>query len=279
MNAPTSALPTPTAPVRARGRAEVAVSLHEGAVRIDRLCLSGCAEALLPDTQGGPPEAVLINTAGGLTGGDRIDWRIVAGPGTRLSVTTHAAERVCRANGGVARIETNITAGPGAAVDWLPQETILFDGGRLARRLEADLAGDARLLALETLVLGRATLGERVLCGALSDQWRIRRDGRLIHAEALRLAGDLAAAVAGPATLGGARALATLVEVAPDAGDRLAAARARLAHLDGVAVAASARDGVLILRFLAPDLAPLRQALVRFLATYREALLPRVWRF
>ncbi len=279
MNAPTTALPTPTAPARARGRAEVAVSLREGAVRLDRLCLSGCAKALLPSTQGGPPEAVLINTSGGVTGGDRIDWRIEAGPGACLTVTTHAAERVYRASGGVARMETRITAGAGATVDWLPRETILFDGGRLARRLEADLFGDARLLALETLVLGRATMGDRVLRGALSDQWRIRRDGRLIHAEALRLAGDLAAAVAGPATLGGASAFATLVEVAPDAGDRLAAARARLAHLDGVAAGASAGDGVLILRFVALDIAPLRQALIRFLAAYREAPLPRVWSF
>jgi urease accessory protein len=164
-------------------------------------------------------------------------------------------------------------------VDWLPRETIFFDGGRLARRLEADLSGDARLLALEAMTFGRALKGERVLCGALSDQWRIRRDGRLIHAEALRLAGDLAAAVAGPATLGGARALATLVEVAPDAADRLAAARARIAHLDGVAAGASAKDGVLILRFLAPDIAPLRHALIRFLAAYREAPLPRVWSY
>ena len=273
MNAPNQ----PALLERARGRAEVAVSFREGAVRLDRLYQSGCAKAFLPRTHGAPSEAVLVNTSGGVTGGDRIDWRLKAGPGAHLTVTTQAAERVYRASDGFARIETRITAGPGSTVDWLPQETILFDGGRLARRLEADIAEDARFMALETLMLGRAAMGERVLGGALSDQWRIRRGGRLVHAEALRLAGDLAAAVAGPATLGGGRALATLVEIGPGAADRLCAARARLAHLDGVAAAASAKDDVLILRFLAPDLAPLRRALAWFLSAFRDAPLPRAW--
>lgn len=273
MNAPTS---TPVLE-RARGRAEVTMTQCDGAPRLERLYQSGCAKALLPRTWDAPPEAVLVNTAGGVTGGDRIEWRLAAGPGARLVATTQAAERVYRAAGGLARIETRIHAAAGASVDWLPQETILFDGGRLARRLEADLEGDARLMALETLMLGRAAMGETVCRGALSDQWRIRRDGRLVHAEALRLAGDLSAALACPAALGRARAFATLVEAAPDAGDRLAAARARLAHLDGVAAGAAARDGVLILRFLAADPAPLRRALIRFLAAFHQAPLPRAW--
>jgi urease accessory protein len=271
---------TTPAPVleRARGRAEVTMGQCDGAPRLERLVQSGCARALLPRTWDAPPEAVLVNTAGGVTGGDCIEWRLAAGPGARLVATTQAAERVHRAAGGVARIETRIRVAAGASVDWLPQETILFDGGRLARRLEADLAGDGRLLALETLLLFPAAMGGTACRGAFSDQWRIRRDGRVVHAEALRLAGDLAAALAGPAGLGGARALATLVEAAPDAGDRLLAARARLAHLEGVAVAAAAGEGLLILRFLAPDLAPLRHALAQFLAAFRAAPLPCAWR-
>jgi urease accessory protein len=277
MDVPTSALPVPAALPRARGRADVAVSLRDGAVRLDRLTQSGCARALPPDPCGAQTEAVLVNTSGGVSGGDRIDWCLDAGPGARLTVTTLDAERVHHAAGGVARIETRISAGDGACVDWLPRETVLFAGGRLVRRLEADLSGDARLLALETLVLGPPAPGERGRCGALSDQWRIRRDGRLVHAEALRLAGDLSAAVAGMTGPGRARAIATLVEAAPDAGDRLAAARARLAHLEGIAAGATACDGLLIPRFLAEDLAPLRQALIRFLAAFHPAPLPRVW--
>lgn len=262
---------------RARGRAEVAVSWRDGRVRLDRLLQQGCAKALLPNVHGPTPEVVLLNTAGGLAGGDRIDLALSAGPGAALVVTTQAAERVYRAASGTARVTARLTLGAGATLDWLPQETILFDAGRLERRLEADMAADARLTLLETLVLGRAAMGETVRTGHFADHWRVRRAGRLVHAEALRLTGDLARAASGPATLGGARALATLVHLAPDAEARLAPARALLAGLAGVQAAASLREGVLILRFLAPGHAPLRAALTIFLAAFRGVPPPRVW--
>ncbi len=270
-------IPPVIAHQRARGRAEVAVSLRDGAIRLDRLFQQGCAKAILPRREAGPPEAVLINTSGGLTGGDRLAYALAAGPGAALTVTTQAAERVYRAASGCARIETRLTLGAGAALDWLPQETILFEGGALERRLEAEMAADARLTLLETLVLGRAAMGETLARGRYADHWRIRRAGRLIHAEALRLSGDLARAGAGPATLHGARALATLVHVAPDAEARLAPARRLIADLPGVAAAAGLRGDVLILRFVAAEAAPLRAALIGFLAAFRGAPCPRVW--
>jgi urease accessory protein len=269
--------PPPPGLQRARGRAEVAVSLRSGRIRLDRLYQQGCARALLPNTHGPVPEAVLINTSGGVTGGDRLAWTMTAGAGAALTVTTQAAERIYRAAAGAARIDTRLAVGPGASLDWLPQETILFDAARLERRLEADLVPDASLIALETIVLGRAAMGERVLTGALSDQWRIRRAGRLVHAEALFAEGDLARAVAGPATLAGARAFATLILAAPGTEARLDAARGLLAGLAQVTAAATAKPDLLILRFLAPDAQPLRAALIRFLMRFRPSPLPRVW--
>lgn len=269
--------PPPAPPQRARGHAEVAVSLRDGRVRLDRLYQQGCAKALLPRAHGPAPEVVLINTAGGLTGGDRLDWRLCAGPGAALVATTQAAERVYRSLGPPARIDTVLTLGGGASLDWLPQETILFQAGRLDRRLSVEMAADARLTVVEILVLGRAAMGETLTEATFSDLWRIRRAGRLVHAEALRLGGDIARATAGRATLAGARALATLVFVAPEAESRRDAARALLAGLEGVEAAASARDGVLALRLLSPDNAPLRAALIRFLMGFRGAPPPRVW--
>jgi urease accessory protein len=269
--------PVPCQLQRARGRAEVGVSVRAGRVRLDRLFQSGCAKALLPRTDGAAPEAVLVNTAGGVAGGDRLAWRLAAGPGAALVATTQAAERIYRSTGATAAVETRLAVGAGARIDWLPQETILFDGARLDRRLEADLAGDATLTALEMLVLGRAAMGERVRTAALADHWRLRRDGRLVHAEALRLDGDIGAATAGAATLGGARALATLLHAAPSAEHRLDEARARLAPRDGVAAAATAKAGCLILRFLAADGLALRRALGDFLRAFRPQPLPRVW--
>ncbi len=266
---------------RARGRAEVAFSHRDGAVRLDRLYQQGCAKALLPRTLHGAPDVVLINTSGGLTGDDRLDYALGAGPGARVAATTQAAERIYRASFGTARTTVRLTLGAGATLDWLPQETILFDGGRIERRLDADMAETATMTVLETLVLGRAAMGEALATGHYADHWRIRRDGRLIHAEALRLTGDLAAAAAGRATFGGARALATLVHIAPDPEAALARARAVLAPgraaSHAVEAAASLRAGVVILRFLAPDHAPLRRALAAFLTAFRDAPLPRVW--
>jgi urease accessory protein len=276
MNRTLPLAPSPIRMQRARGRAEIAVTEKSGATRLARLYQQGCAKALLPRSHGGPLEAVLVNTAGGVTGGDRIETLIDAGPGTRLTATTQAAERVYRSVSGAAAIETRLTLGPGARLDWLPQETIVFDGGRLERRLEVDMAADAELAALEWIVLGRAAMGERVANGALSDQWRIRRAGRLVHAEALRAEGDLGRAASGPATLAGARAFATLIVAAPGADVGLDWARAMLSGAP-VAAAATARPDLLILRFLAADAAPLRGALIRFLMQFRREPLPRVW--
>lgn len=265
---------------RARGRAEVAVARAAcGAPRLVRLYQQGCAKARLPRREDRTAEIVLINTSGGLTGGDRVETAITAGDGATVVATTQAAERVYRARGGdaTARLSTRLTAGAGARLEWLPQETILFEGGRIERRLEADMAADASLTLLETLVLGRAAMGETVRAGHFSDQWRVRRDGRLIHAEALRLDGDLGAATGGAATFGGARALATLVHVGPDAEARLAPARRILAARPGVEAAASLRGAdVLILRLLAADHAPLKAALVAVVTALRAAP-PRVW--
>jgi urease accessory protein len=262
---------------RARGCAEITVASRDGRTVLRRLYQSGCAKAILPRTYSATPEAVIINTSGGLTGGDRLDFRFEAEKGARLTVTTQAAERIYRARDGVAQVDTTIRVGAGAGFAWLPQETILFEGGALARRLEIDLAPDAHLYALETVIFGRAAMGERVTHGHISDQWRIRRDGRLIHAEALHASGDFIPALSGRASLAGLRASATLVHAAPGAEACLEHARDQLAPEPGTLAALTAKPGLLIARFAAPDAAPLRKSLIRFLMEFRRETLPRVW--
>lgn len=268
---------------RARGRAEVTMARRAGQPALRRLFQQGCAKALLPRVHAPTPEAVIVNTSGGLTGGDRLDFRFEAEDGAGLTVTTQAAERIYRGReqtrDTAAQVETRLRAGREATLSWLPQETIFFDGGALARTLEIDLAETARLFALETLVFGRAAMGESVSRGYLSDQWRIRRAGKLIHAEALHATGDLARTLAGRATFAGLRATATLVQAAPGAEEGLDHARAILAPDPDVLAAISAKPGLLIARFAAPDAAPLRKSLIRFLMAFRREALPRVWSF
>ncbi len=265
---------------RARGRGEIVVKPGGGETRLERLYQEGCAKIRLPRPDQGPAEAVLINTAGGLTGGDEIAWQITAGARTALVLTTQAAERVYRSLGDAARARTTISVGEGASVEWLPQETILFEHSHLHRTLEVDLAPGARFLALDAVLLGREAMGEAALSARFRDDWRIRREGRLLHAEATRLDPDPLVRD-GLSLLRGARAFATLVYVGPDAALKLEPLR-RLS----AASSAEAQLGVslvgdrLVLRALAPGGLALRKAITPIMAALSAArTLPRLWTF
>jgi urease accessory protein len=257
---------------RSQGCGRIAVRAEGGCTRLARLYQEGCAQIRLPRATGA--EAVLINTAGGLTGGDEIKWTAEAGDGARLTLTTQACEKVYRARDGAAEVSTRLTLGEGAEIHWLPQETILFNGGALRRELEADLGPGARLLAAEAVVLGRTAMDETVRAGGLHDRWRIRREGHLVFADDLRLEGPIADLAAKAPILAGARAFASLLLVADDAPRFLDPVRAALGPLGG----ASAFDGKLFVRVAAPDGFALRRALVAASGVLRGGRpLPRVW--
>lgn len=287
------ALPDPSAPTvpaplrramageaqpRAEGEGHVAVRIARGRSRLRDLYQRGSAKILVPDVPGDGFEAVLLNTAGGLTGGDRFQWTAEAAEGAALTLSTQAAERIYRAHPGTeAQVATRLTAGPGATLDWLPQETILFDGGALRRRLEIDIDPSASFTGIEPLILGRAAMGETVRDAALRDQWRLRIGAELVWADALRLVGPVADIAARAACLRGGIAAATLVHAAPGAPGRLAELRALLEGHEGVEAAASALDHLLTARFVARDGRALRRALIAVLGRFRAGPMPRVW--
>ena len=256
---------------RARGEVRVAAKRRGDATVLDRLYQSGSAKARIPKGEGF--EVVLLNTAGGVTGGDFFANSVDAASNTTVTVTTQTAERIYRSTGEDGRVDNTLTLGAGARIDWLPQETILFDRARLRRSLTVEMAQGATLLAIEPLVLGRAAMGETVVQGFLSDQWRVRRGGRLAYADALRLDGEIAEVTAAPASMGGGIACASLVYIAPDAEDRVDAVRAALGEDGG----ASAWNGLIAARIVAKDGATLRAALIRAVTTLRSGPLPRVW--
>ena len=262
---------------RATGHAGVGLSAAPAGARLVRLAQSGSAKAFLPRVHGPVPEVVFLNTAGGLTGGDRMGYALDLGPGARAVATTQTAERAYAAAGGRARLDVALTLGAGASLDWLPQETILFDGSALDRRTRADLGAGARLLMVEWLVLGRLAMGETLARFDLDDCREIWREGRPVLIEPLRLS----EAVLGdrPALLSGARAVATVALVAPGAEDALGPVREAIAGLGPeVAAAASGWDGKCVVRLRAGDGWPLRRAVARLLAALRGgAALPRVW--
>ena len=196
---------------RSAGRAEVAVSWRNAGSRLDRLYQSGAAKAMLPKVHGAEPEIVFLNTAGGLTGGDHLGYRLDVGASAGAVATTQTAERVYDCAGGTARVSAEFRVAPGARLDWLPQETILY-GAALERRTRVDLTGDATCLLLEVLVLGRQAMGERVECLSLLDRREVRRDGRPVLLDPLRLGSEHLAPR--PALLRGAQVVASLTLVA-----------------------------------------------------------------
>ena len=265
----------PPAMQRACGEGRITVRAAGGGTRLARLYQDGCGKIRLPrDADAQALEAVLINTSGGLTGGDRIAWGAEAGAGAALTLTTQACERVYRSSGGVANVRVELAAEAGAALHWLPQETILFNGGALVRSLDVDLAQDARLLAVEAVLLGRQAMGECVRRGTLHDRWRIRRRGRLIFADDLRLCGAVHDIAERGPVLAGAVAFASLLYVGADAEAAMPTVRAALGPSGG----ASAFEGKLFARVTADSGLQLRRALIPALEALNGGPLPRLWR-
>ncbi len=265
------------------GLARIHMRSADGATRLALLEQRTPLRALFPRVPAGEAlEAVLINTGGGVVGGDRLEIEVVAGAGTRLRATSQAAEKVYRSAGPASTLEVRLVAGQAAWLEWLPQETILFDRCSFRRQTLLDLGSAARILAGEIVVLGRAAHGERLTRGSIRDRWQVRRGGRLLWADALRLEGELEACLEAPFGLAGARALATLIYVADDARSWLEPARA-LIGADGVRSGVTCLPGVLIGRWLSPDAAALRRAFGAFAARLRALVaelperLPTVW--
>ena len=252
---------------RSVGRLALEIAANGAVVRRRE---EGCAKLRMPTRLAGQaPEAILINTSGGLAGGDCLEIDVKAA--SDLCLTTQAAEKVYRSLSDETRISTRLSGQGGARLLWLPQETILFDGARLGRSLDVDLQENAGLLAVESVVLGRKAMGERLTIFSFHDRWRIRRDGRLIYADDLRFD---PARVLGAAALNGARAFATLVFVGADVERFLKPLREIFADRGGV----SAWDGKLVARLVGVDGFDLRKALIpalTLLAAPNE--LPKVW--
>src|SRR6195952_1859837 len=184
---------------RAQGAVKFDVHQIEGVTRRRQLHESGSLRVRFPSPEADGLSAVFVNTAGGVAGGDRFDIEIATGEGSRLAVTTAAAEKVYRAQGPAAQLNIALKAAADSRLSWLPQETILFDRARVSRKIDIDLAESASLLLCEIVVFGRAAMGEKMLTGSFTDRWRLRRGGRLVFAETVRLAGEIGAKLARPA--------------------------------------------------------------------------------
>lgn len=259
---------------RAAGTMALEVAVRDGMTRRVRVGESGSLRVRFPGPAGTTFDAVAINTAGGIAGGDCFTFGVKVGEGASLTLTNASAEKVYRSLGDDAAMTVVLKVDAGGRLAWLPRETILFDGARLNRIIDVDLADDAGLVLAEAVVFGRRDMGETVATGHLADRWRIRRGGRLVYAESLMLDGDIAARLARKAVADGGIALATLLVTPPD-DDFVAALRAA----DGLRgeVGASSFNGLTVVRFCAADGESLRHDLTAALRLAMGGPLPRLW--
>ncbi len=259
---------------RARGSIDVSVTRSAGRTRRERVQESGSYRVRFPNVSGAEAEAVIVNSAGGVAGGDDFQIAVAVGRGARLAVLTAAAEKVYRAIGTASRMDVRLKVEADGALRWLPQETILFDEAQFHRSITIDLDEQASLVLAEAVVFGRTAMDEAMKKGELVDRWRIRRGGRLVLAETLRLQGDVEKVLARPAAGRGAVALATIV-LAP--GDESLCERVRHSIGGcGSEAAISAWNGIAVARLCANDAALLRRDLILVLNA-AGGTLPRLW--
>jgi urease accessory protein len=269
------------------GAVEIRFDRRDGVTRLAQLYQRDPLRVLFPaPAAGDPPVAVIVTTSGGLVAGDRLNIHVELAPGAVAHVTASAAEKVYRSTGRTTTINQTLSIGPGAALEFLPPETILFDGARLRRETIIDLAPGSAFLGGDIVVFGRRARGERFASGLLREVWRLRCDGDLVWGDALHLEDDVGRIIDDPACFDGAAAFATLI-LWPPAGDArslLDAARLVQSHAKNeLRAGATAVSGLVIARWLAADPAVLRRAYADLACHFRSAALglpkrlPRVW--
>lgn len=260
---------------RAFGACRVSFAVREGKTRLADLYQRDPCRVLFPDPEPGEPvQAVLLTTSGGVTDGDSLDMEIEVGESAHAIVATQAAEKVYRAakGGGHCAIDVSVVVGAGGVLDWLPQETIVFEGSRLKRRTVATVGAGASLLACEMVVLGRGASGERFTRGLLLDSWSVRRAGKLVWTDTLSVEGETPLG----AGFGAANALATVIGVWDEPQPHFEKARALLEGEEKVRAGVTVVNGVMVARLLG-EATQVREAGIRFLSGLRGQKMPRVW--
>jgi urease accessory protein len=258
---------------RAEGRIALAVAAQNGATRRTRVAEAGSLRVRFPGAPRRELEAMLVNTAGGMAGGDRFAIDISAGDDAELLVGTAAAEKIYRSIGPATQVSIRFDLAAGATLRWLPQETILFDHARLDRRIDVEMQEGASLLIGEAVVLGRSAMGETVEAGQLVDRWRVHVGGKLVFAESVRLTGAVARKLAEPAAAAGGHALATVLLV-PSEDRHVEAVRAQSFFGE---VGISGWNGIAVARLCARDGAILRRDLATVLGALDSGPLPKLW--
>ncbi len=264
---------------RSHGAARLAFANRNNRNSIVERYASAPVRILTPSIQGGIPEAVLANTSGGIAGGDTSHVDILVAQNAQALVTGQAAEKIYRSIDMPASIRTVIKIEDGSTLEYLPQESILFDGAKLNRAVNISLGARSCLLLSEMFVLGRWAMNEDFTRGIFLDRWSIDVAGQPIWREGLRVEGGLSS-LSSSLGFANARALATIFYAGANAAEVLGLARDVIGPMGGATIV----RGMLVVRMLGNEAGMLKQQLseiisiIRAAALGRPAEVPRVWR-
>ncbi|MEX0140009.1 urease accessory protein UreD [Massilia sp. LMS1-1-1.1] len=285
---PDSTRPVTPLPASAHGawqaQLRLGFALHDGVSRLVERTHSGplrVQKPLYPEG-GAVCHAIIIHPPGGVVGGDQLAVDATVGEGAHALLTSPGAAKWYRANGHVSGQHIVLRAGSGAAIEWLPQESIFFDQACVRLRHEVELAPDASYIGCDIVCLGRSASGEVFNTGSISQQVQIRRGGKLLWWEQGVLAGG-GALMASPLGLAGHTVCATLIAVGmPVSPDVLAAVRG-IAVPAGAAFGATHMKSLVVVRLLCGDSEAARRVmlaawqLLRPAMLGRDAVVPRIW--
>ena len=264
--------------VKSHGLVDLEFDRRDGETYGARTYQAGCLRARQLGSD--PSELVavaIINTAGGLTGGDSLNQKVAWRPGARATITTPSAEKIYRSAKGWSRVAVRLSVGRDCLAEWLPQETIVFDGAKLDRSMEIHLAEGATFVACEAVVFGRLARNERLRSGGYFDQLKVFRNGRLLLFDRTGVEGDLGAWLDRASTARGCRCSAMLLLAGPGVERVVPQIRQCLAEateLGGISLV----RGIAHARILASDDLGLRTLVAKVLGIARQGRsLPRSW--
>lgn len=257
------------------GKGSMSIYRCNNRICLDRLYQSGNAKIRIPKRhQSQDFEAVMINTSGGMTGGDHMVWCFEAKDGANVTVTTQACDKIYKSTGASAQTDIELKVGDGTHLNWLPQETILYNRSNLKRNINVNLCTNSTLLMVEALVWGRQAMGETIHKANLADHWRIYRDGKLAHAECFNLNTHSGRMLENPAILGNYQAMATLVLMGQSCEHYLPDLKVMLGANGGV----SFWEDKLVVRVATEDSYTLRKVLIRLVGMLSKgSSIPKYW--
>jgi urease accessory protein len=229
--------------------------------------------------------AIIVHPPGGVVGGDELTISVHAGERASALITTPGAAKWYKANGKVSTQQVRLEAGEGAALEWLPQESIFFDKTQVYLDHEVMLGKDASYIGGEILCFGRTASGETFASGRIRQRTSIRREGRLLWFEQgiLDAAGT---AMHSPLGLAGKTVCATLIAVGKTLPSSfIGTLRDEAGSLagEGDLFGATQMKSVIVTRYLGNTSETARRVmtrawqLLRPQLTGREAAVPRIW--